>query len=470
MLNPVTDAVIARLKDALPGGVRDVEARYLEEPRGRYAGSAGVVVAPSGTEEVAAAIRIAAEASVGVVPYGGGTGLVAGQVLTDGPPPIVLSLERMTRIRDVSDEANVAEVEAGAIIADIQAAAEAKDRLFPLAYAADGSARIGGALAVNSGGLNVLRYGPARDQCLGIEAVLPDGQIYRGLRRLRKDNTGYDLKNLLIGSEGTLGVITAATLKLYPRPSRRATALLAVPSPEAALAVLGLAGQHAGEAISAFELMSGVGFGFFDETGMDLRLPLESTPDWLVLIEIATSGEVDPEAAVEAIYEAGDASGAILDGTIANSEAQRTALWALREGMPEANKRIGAIASHDVSLPLSAIPHFIDEAARRLRAKAPVRINAFGHLGDGNLHYNLFPPEGAGREDFAPMASDLTRIVHDLTAEMDGSFSAEHGVGRLKVEDLERYGDPVKLEMMRRIKGVIDPLGIMNPGAVLRGR
>lgn len=470
MLNPVSDAVIARLREALPGAVRPVEPRYLEEPRGRYLGTAGIIVAPGNTDEVAAAIRIASETQVGVVPYGGGTGLVAGQVLTDGPAPILLSLERMSRIRDVSPEANVIEVEAGTIVADIQTAAEAVERLFPLSYAADGSARIGGALAVNSGGLNVLRYGPARDQCLGLEAVMPDGQIYRGLRRLRKDNTGYDLRNLLIGSEGTLGVITAATLKLYPRPRRRATALLTVASPEAALAVLALAGDHAGETVSAFELLSGMGFDFFAETGMDLRLPFSEPPVWSVLIEIATSGDPDPQSALEAIYGVGEEKGLILDGVIAGSEAQRSDLWALREGMPEANKRIGAIASHDVSLPLSAIPGFIVEAERRISGLGPLRINAFGHLGDGNLHYNLFPPKGQGRETLAHLSEEVTRVVHDLTAEMGGSFSAEHGIGRLKVGDLERYGDPVKLGLMRQIKDVIDPKGIMNPGAVLRMR
>ncbi len=469
MLNPVDDALIARLEAALPGAVRPVEPRHLEEPRGRWRGQAGVLVAPSSTEEVAAAIRHAGEARVGVVPLGGGTGLVGGQVMPDGPAPMLLSLARMARIRGVHADENALVAEAGATLAEVQGAAEAEGRLFPLSYASEGTARIGGALAVNSGGLNVLRYGTARDLCLGIEAVLPDGQVLHGLKRLRKDNTGYDLRNLLIGSEGTLGVITAAALRLYPRPARRATAFLAVPGPAEALALLARAGRVAGEAVSAFELISGQGLRFLGEAGLAVSHPFGAAlPDWLVLTEIACSGAADPGALVEALFEEGFAAGEVLDGHVAQSEAQRAAFWALRETIPEANRRIGAVASHDIALPLSEIPGFLEEAGARLAGLGPLRVNAFGHLGDGNLHYNQFPPAGETRAAWAHLAAGASRIVHDLTVARGGSFSAEHGVGRLKVGDLELYGDPAKLDAMRRIKAALDPVGIMNPGAVLR--
>ena len=466
-LNPVSEALHAALRADLPEPVfRAPEARYLEEPRGRWHGRAGLVLAPGTVEEAARIVARAAEAGVAVIPYGGGTGLVGGQVAADLPDPILLSLERMRAVRAVHPDENVLIAEAGATLADIQAAAAKAQRLFPLSYGSEGTARIGGALSVNSGGLNVLRYGTARDLCLGLEAVLPDGRIWHGLRRLRKDNTGYDLRGLLIGSEGTLGVITAASLRLYPRPAHRATALLAVASPAAALRLLTRARDLAGEAVSAFELLSGTGMVFAAEAGLGLRPPLDPFPDWAVLVEIGLSVG-DPAAALTDLFEAAHEAGDSADGTIAQSGTQADALWALREAIPEANRRIGAVASHDISLPLGRIPAFLAEAERRIAAIAPVRINAFGHLGDGNLHYNLFPRPGERREDYEAARPRLSRAVHDLVAEMDGSFSAEHGVGRLKTGDLERYGDPAKLAAMRAIKAALDPKGILNPGAVL---
>jgi FAD/FMN-containing dehydrogenase len=463
-----TSAFLDALRARLPEGtLREAAPRYLEEPRGRWAGRAAAVAAPATTDEVATILRAASEARVAVVPYGGGTGLVGGQVFPDGPAPLILSLERMTAIRGVWPEENVIEAEAGAVIADIQKAAETVGRLFPLSYGSEGSARIGGALAVNSGGINVLRYGTARDLCLGIEAVLPDGRILRGLRRLRKDNTGYDLRNLLIGSEGTLGVITAASLRLFPRPARTGTALFVVHDPAAALSLLARTRERVGEGITAFELMSGTGLAFLDETGMGLRQPFDPIPAWIALVELGLPAAVDPQGELEAVFEAALDAGEVTDGLVAQGGQQRDAFWRLRDAVPEANRKIGAVASHDIALPLSEIPAFLDRAGRAVASIAPLRVNAFGHLGDGNLHYNLFPPPGVPASSFADIRDRATRAVHDLVHQVGGAFSAEHGVGRLKTADLERLGDPVRLELMRAIKALIDPHGIMNPGAVL---
>ncbi|TYB83061.1 FAD-binding oxidoreductase [Maritimibacter fusiformis] len=470
-LNPA-DADFARtLRARLPDAAfRPLGPAYLEEPRGLFRGQGGLVVAPGTAEEVAEVVRAAAAARVGVVPYGGGTGLVGGQVMPDGPAPVILSLERMTRIRAVYPAENVLIAEAGAILADVQAAAEAADRLFPLTLASEGSCRIGGNLATNAGGVNVLRYGNARELCLGLEAVLPDGSLWHGLRRLRKDNTGYDLRALMIGAEGTLGVITAASLRLFPRPAVTGTALMVVPSPGAALDLLALAGDRLGPVISAFELISGQAMRFLAETGCIARAPFAALPDWAVLIDLGLARGGDVDAALTGLFEAAQAAGLSSDGVIAQSEAQRAALWAMREEIPEANRRVGSISSHDISLPLSAIPGFLQAATAAIAAKGPFRINCFGHLGDGNLHFNVFPPQGRTRADFPGARTEVAQAVHDLVAQFDGSFSAEHGVGRLKVHALETYADPARLAAMRAIKAALDPDGIMNPGAVLARR
>ncbi|WP_135501210.1 FAD-binding oxidoreductase [Roseovarius aestuariivivens] len=468
-LNPVNADFIDRLRDELPDAAfRETAATYLEEPRGRWKGQAGVVLAPGTVEEVACMIRRASDARVPVIPYGGGTGLVGGQVAEDGPAPLLLSLERMRAVRGIWPEENVMVAEAGAILSDIHDAASDANRLFPLSIASKGSARLGGLLAANAGGVNVLRYGNARDLCLGIEAVLPDGEIWHGLKRLRKDNTGYDLRNLLIGSEGTLGVITAAALKLFPVPAAQGTALMVVESPDAALTLLALARDHMGEAISAFELMHRTGLEFLAETMPDLRQPFADHPDWFVLIDIGLAKGLQADAALERLFEEALEDGLVSDGLIAQSEQQRQEFWTIRETIPEANRRIGAVSSHDISLPLGAVPEFIVKGNAALAELGPFRVNCFGHLGDGNLHYNVFPPEGQSREAFTDRREAIKRCVHDLTHGMGGSVSAEHGIGRLKVDDLERYGDPAKLAAMRAIKAALDPLGIMNPGAVLR--
>lgn len=468
-LNPADSAFETVLREYLPSDIlRPLEPRYLEEPRGKWHGREALVAAPHSVEEVAKLVQLAARERVPVVPYGGGTGLVGGQVLSDAPTPLLVSLERMTAIRAVYSEENVLICEAGAVLADVQQAARDAGRLFPLSLAAEGTARIGGNLATNAGGTNVLRYGNTRDLCLGLEAVLPSGEIWHGLKRLRKDNTGYDLRHLLIGSEGTLGVITAASLKLSPLPALTATAVFVVPTPAAALSLLALARDQLGELVSAFELMSGQGLKFLKETLPDVRQPFGTQPGWSVLIEVGLVAGLDPQDALETLFETALADELVLDGVIAQSNQQAAEFWSVREHIPEANKRIGSISSHDISVPLSALPTFIDQANDVIRGLGDFRVNCFGHVGDGNLHYNVFPAPGHSRDEHQHQAMQIQRAVHDLTHRLGGSVSAEHGIGRLKVDDLERYSDPTKLTAMRAIKAALDPVGIMNPGAVLK--
>ena len=468
MLNPADPAFLNQLESTLPAGtLRVAEARYLEEPRGRWTGRAGAVVCPASTAEVAVIVQECAKARVGIVPWGGGTGLVGGQIMADGLP-LVLSLERMNRLLGVFAEENVLLAEAGMILGDVHRAAEAVGRIFPLTLASQGSCRIGGNLSTNAGGVNVLRYGNARDLCLGLEAVLPDGSVWHGLKRLRKDNTGYDLRGLLIGAEGTLGVITAASLRLYPKPAVEGAALLVVPDPVAALCLLALAGDMLGGVISAFELIGGMGLQFLAETMPQVRQPFAVAPDWVVLIDLGMATG-DAAAALEGLFVAALDKGLVSDGIVAQSLAQRAAFWEVRETIPLANRAIGAVSSHDISLPLGEVAGFIAGAGPALAKLGEWRINCFGHLGDGNLHYNVFPPRGRKSTEFKDLRGDVKTLVHDRVAALGGSVSAEHGIGRLKVDDLERYGDPAKLAAMRRVKQALDPLGIMNPGAVLRG-
>jgi FAD/FMN-containing dehydrogenase len=468
MLNPCDPAFVARLSALVPeGALSTPEPRHLEEPRGRWVGQAGVLARPRATGEVARIVRACAEARVGIVPVSGGTGLVGGQIMTGGPAPLLLSLERMTALRGVYPGENAMVVEAGMILADVQAEAGKVGRLFPLSLASEGSCRIGGNLAANAGGTAVLRYGNARDLCLGLEAVLPDGSVFNGLTRLRKDNAGYDLRHLMIGSEGTLGVITAASLKLFPQPAARVVAMLAVRSPAAALELLALSGERAAGMVSAFELIGRMGFDFLAEAGFPLRAPFDPVPDWLVLLELELPAGLEPEVVMAGLYEAAAEVGLVTDGVIATSEAQAAELWALRETIPLANRKVGAVSSHDISLPLSAIPGFIEEAPRVIAGLGAFRVNCFGHLGDGNLHWNVFPAQGHRKGEHEAVRDEVKTQVHDLVHGLGGSVAAEHGVGRLKVADLARYADPGKLAAMRAIKAALDPAGIMNPGAVL---
>jgi FAD/FMN-containing dehydrogenase len=468
MLNSVTPEFEARLRDVLPpAAFKDDTAPYLTEPRGRWVGQ-GLVVAPSNTNEVAAVVKACADAAIAVVPYSGGTGLVGGQLMDNELVPVVLSLERMNRIRDVYPVENVLVCDAGVILADVQKAAEDVGRLFPLSLASEGSARIGGLLSTNAGGVNVLRYGNARAQCLGLEVVRPDGSIWHGLTRLRKDNTGYDLRNLMIGAEGTLGIITGAALKLAPRPVGVGAAMMAVASPQAALELLALAGARIGDGVSAFEIIHRQGFDFLAEVGPEVKQPFAEVPEWCVLIDVGLPAGLAPDAALEGLFEQAFEQGLVTDGVIAQSHAQRQAFWHIRESIPEANRRIGSVSSHDISVPLSSVPAFIERGAQVLAEVGAFRINCFGHLGDGNLHYNVFPMPGLTRANYEDVRVRVKEVVHDLVSALEGSVSAEHGIGRLKVGDLERYSDPAKLAMLRAVKDALDPQGIMNPGAVLR--
>lgn len=467
-LNPADSGFSERLAGALPPGtVHPLSARYAAEPRGRFTTRAGIVATPASVAEVAEIVRFCGAASVGIVPFGGGTGLVGGQIMEDGPAPVILSLERMNRIRSIDTVEDTAIAEAGATLAAAQTAAADADRLFPLSIASEGTATIGGILATNAGGTQVLRYGNARALCLGLEVVLADGSVWHGLTPLRKDNLGYDLRDLLIGAEGTLGIITAASLRLFPRPRLVASALLAVPDPDAALALLSRARGGLGDAVTACELMHRQGLDFVAQTLPGVRLPFADPPEWSVLIEAGAPAGFDIETAFEAIVADAIAAGEVTDGMIAQTGAQRARFWALREAIPEANRRIGAVSSHDIALPLSALPRFIRDATAAVAALGPFRINGFGHVGDGNLHFNVFPPDGETRADHEHRRTEIRQTVHDMVHGLGGSVAAEHGVGRLKTGDLARYGDPAKLAAMRAIKAALDPGGILNPGAVL---
>ena len=470
MLNPADPVFVAHLASLLPEGViRPAEPRHVEDPRGRGAGVGGCVALPGSTEEVSIILRTCNEAGVGVVPWGGGTGLVGGQVMPDGVPPVILSLERMRAVRGVHPQENVIVVEAGLKLAEVRAAAAEAGRMFPLSIAAEGTASIGGNLATNAGGVNVIRWGNMRELCLGVEAVMADGSIMRGLRRLRKDNTGYDIRNLLVGSEGTLGVITAAALRLVAPPPVTGVALMVVDSPSDALALLALTESRVSGGVSAFELIHGQGLEFMAEKLPQIRLPFpaDAIPQWFVLLELGLPQGLSADEAFEGLFEAALEAGLVSDGIIAQNATQAAEFWNVREHIPEANRSIGAISSHDVSLPLSELPGFLERADRAVGAIGDFRINAFGHLGDGNLHYNIFPPLGRSRAEFPDEAKVIKQTVHDLVDACGGSVSAEHGIGRWKTDDVVKYGDPVRVALMRQIKAVMDPKGILNPGAVL---
>ena len=471
MLYTVTVEFEAELRNNLPEtAFPAINPKYLTEPRGRFRAGTGLLIAPNTTDQVSYVLKKANAARVCIIPFGGGTGLVGGQILDvkhgSALVPIILSLERMSTTRGLYPSENVMIVEGGVILSDVQSQALEVDRLFPLSLASKGSAQIGGLVATNAGGANVLRYGMIRDQVLGIEAVMANGQILNGLSRLRKDNMGYDLKNLLIGSEGTLGIITAASLKLAPRPRFAKTALLVVESPTCALKLLNITKYLFGQNISAFELMSGQGLSFLLETFPAVRQPWQEPPVWLVLVQLDFFEEEIAKLSFEKLYEY--AGKLILDGVLAQSLQDSKDLWKMRETIPLANRKIGAICSHDISLPLSEIEGFVTNMTAEIQALAPLRLNCFGHLGDGNLHFNIFPPVGESAENYDYLSEKLYRHVHQRVHYCGGSISAEHGIGRLKVNELEEFGDPTKLNVMRALKKTLDPRGILNPGAVLR--
>ena len=447
---------------------RDMEP-YLVEPRDRYRGRAALVVRPAATDEVAAVVGICAEAGIGIVPQGGNTGLVGGSIPLEHGNEIVLSLSRMKAVRSI-DPANFAiTVDAGCVLADIQAAAAAVDRLFPLSLAAEGSCQIGGNLSTNAGGTAVLRYGSARDLVLGLEVVLPDGTLWEGLRALRKDNTGYDLKQVFIGAEGTLGVITAAVLKLFPRPRDVVSAFVAVPNVHAAVELFVRARDAMGDAVITCELMPRIGLDFVLRHLPDSRDPLSAPHPYYVLLEAAEFGDASGlRDALEAMLGIAAEAGGVADATIAANAEQAQAFWRLRDGLSEVQRNEGGSIKHDVAVPLSRVADFIVEADAAVETMLPgIRVVAFGHLGDGNIHYNLSQPVGADTDAYLARWEEFNRVVHDIVAGMGGSFSAEHGIGRMRRAELERYKSPVEVALMRRLKSAFDPKGIMNPGKVV---
>ena len=444
-------------------------APRLIDERGKYRGEAVLMARPATTEEVAATVGFCAERRIAMVPQGGNTSMCGASVPHEHGREILIGLSRMNRIRAIDAANDTMTAEAGCVLARLQEAAAEAERMLPLSLAAEGSCEIGGNVSTNAGGTNVLRYGMARSQVLGLEVVLPDGAVWDGLRALRKDNTGYDLKQLFIGAEGTLGIVTAAVLKLEPKARTTATAWTAVPDPEAALALLGLARDASGGALCAFEFQSRRCVDFVTRNIPGVRDPFDGRHDWFVLIEMASSAPDAPlRAAMETLLEGALERGLAHDAVIAASEAQARNLWALREYVSEAQKPEGGSIKHDVSTPVSRVPEFLRRADAAVAAAIPgARPVAFGHMGDGNVHYNVTQPEGADREAFLAQWERLNEILHDLVVDIGGSFSAEHGIGRLKRDALAKYRSPVELGLMRRIKQALDPHGIMNPGKVV---
>ncbi len=444
-------------------------APYLNDWRGRYRGAARAVVRPADTAQVAAVLAACHAAAVPVVPQGGNTGLCGGATPLPDGRSVLLSLSRLNRVRALDPDNNTLCVEAGCKLAAVQAAAQEAGRLFPLSLASEGSCEIGGNLSTNAGGVQVLRYGNMRDLVLGLEVVLPDGQVWDGLRGLRKDNTGYDLKHLFVGAEGTLGVITAATLKLFPAPQARATAWVAVPDPAAAVALLAHMRAGCGDRITAFEIVGRPALDLVLQHIEGARDPLPGSASWAVLVELS---DTLPDAALEDMFErelgAAIEKGLVLDAAVAGSLAQAEALWALRENISEAQRLEGVSIKHDIAVPVSRIPAFLSAAGSRLRAVWPdVRIVVFGHIGDGNLHYNLSKAAAEENASFIARTEEANRVVHDLVAELGGSISAEHGLGQLKREEIRRYKSELELLLMRKIKSALDPSGLMNPGKLL---
>lgn len=442
---------------------------YLIDASDRSPGRSSLLVRPACTNEVAEVIKICRALRVAVVPQGGNTGLVGGGVPSLQGDQIILSLGRLKRIRAVDAVGLTATVEAGCVLAHLQAELESHDLWFPLRLGAEGSCQIGGNLATNAGGPAAVRYGNARDLVLGLEVVLADGEIWDGLRRLRKDNTGYDLKQLFLGSEGTLGIITAAVLKLVPRPRQVQTALIAVATPTAAMALLGRMAALASEHLTAFEYLDGTSMALAIEHGPSGKNPFSWPYDHYVLLELSSNraGE-DLSQCLEAVLSAGLHKGELLDVVIAVSIEQARAFWHLRESIPRAQRRLGAIIKHDLSVPLECIPAFLRRAKGLVSKHQPrVLATAFGHFGDGNIHFNLGPAQGAGDSATWADLESLSRDLYDLAVGMGGSFSAEHGVGRLRRKALKQYKPPLELRLMKNLKQMFDPLNILNPGKVL---
>ena len=473
---PLSHATLEALKSLLgPGGSLDAasdRAPFEIDFRGIHHGSTPLVAMPDSAQAVSEFVRFCAREGLSIVPQGGNTSYCGGATPREGGNEVVLSLRRMRRIRAVDALNDSMTAEAGCVLAELQAAAAAANRLLPMSLGSEGSCTLGGIISTNAGGTAVLRYGMMRALVLGLEVVLPDGRILNQLAPLRKDNTGYDVKQLFIGAEGTLGVVTAASLRLYPRPAATATAMVALDTPAAALALLAMLRESQGDAVTTFELIPRIALEFVCRHIAGARDPFGRPHAWYALVELSSTQSHDNlaerfEAALSAAIERGVAT----DGVTAASENQREGLWRLRETIPEAQRHEGVSLKHDISVEPAKLPHFIDQGRALLARLAPAaRLVAYGHLGDGNLHFNLSAPAGDDGTALQESVDSIRRGVHDLVAAHGGSISAEHGIGQLKVGELARYEDPAALDLMRRVKQAIDPLGIMNPGKVLAER
>ncbi|MDI6026677.1 FAD-binding oxidoreductase [Corticibacterium sp. UT-5YL-CI-8] len=448
---------------------QDDIAPYEAERRGLFGGKAALVLRPGSVEEVSRIMKLATETGTAIVPQSGNTGLVGGQVPDTSGRQVILSLSRLNRIRELDPLSNTVTVEAGVILENLHTAADGIDRLFPLSLASQGSCQIGGNLSSNAGGVGALVYGSARDLCLGVEVVLPTGEVFDDLRKLKKDNTGYDLKNLFVGAEGTLGVITAAVMKLYPKPKGRESAWIAIETPDVALDLLHRGGEAAGSSLTSFELIGDTPLEFGLRHIPDARNPLEGRWPWYVLLEIS-SGHSDDDArqTIEAILTDAFEAGLIQDAAISANIAQAKEFWRLREGFSDAQKPEGASIKHDISVPVASIPEFLRLAAVEVERVCPgARVCCFGHVGDGNLHYNVSQPVGMAPEDYLALYPAMNKAVFAIVRQLHGSFSAEHGIGSMKRKELVETTSPVSIDLMRRIKSAFDPAGIMNPGKVL---
>ncbi|MFC5385230.1 FAD-binding oxidoreductase [Aquamicrobium segne] len=444
-------------------------APYVSEPRGLWHGRTLLVLRPGSVDEVSRILQLATQTQTPIVPQGGNTGLVGGQMPDASGGQVVLCMSRLNTIREIDPLSNTITAEAGVVLQNVQEAAEKVDRLFPLSLASQGSCQLGGNLSSNAGGTNVLAYGNARELCLGLEVVLPTGEVFDDLRKLKKDNTGYDLKSLFIGAEGTLGVITAAVLKLFPQPKGKKVAFAGLPSVQAALGLFGLASEQAGGSLTAFELIGGRPYEFTLAHGARVVRPLASEWPWYALMEISSSRSLeDAGELMEAVLEAALEAGLAGDAVVSASVAQAQALWDFREKMSESQKPEGASIKHDISVPIASIPAFIEQAEKEVKCLVPgARLVCFGHMGDGNLHYNISRPVDAEDADFLALYRPVNDVVHAVVRQFGGSISAEHGIGQLKRTELIATAPPVAIDLMRRMKAVFDPAGIMNPGKVI---
>lgn len=466
---PLTAELIARFASVVGDkyAVTDQHdiAGYVTEERMLYRGHTQLVLRPGSTAEVAAICKLANETRTAIVPQGGNTGLVGGQTPHHGE--IVVSMRRMDRLRDLDPQSNTMTCESGMVLLNAQKHASEADRLFPLSLGAEGSCTVGGNLSTNAGGNTALAYGVARDLVIGLEVVLADGRVLNALSKLKKDNTGYNLHNLFIGAEGTLGIITAAVLKLFPKPRAVETAFIGVKSPKDALALLGVARSEASDAVTSFELVPEIVIDFCTRHGNGLRDPMPTRYPWYVLMEL-TSPASSLSETMETVLSRGMEEGLVEDAVIASSLQHRRSFWDLRDFVTHSQKPEGGSIKHDVSVPVAAVPAFLDKASAAVVNFMPgARVVAFGHLGDGNIHFNVSQPVGADKQKFLDSWRDMNDVVHKVVAEYGGSISAEHGIGVMKRDELVHVKDPVAMQLMRTLKGSLDPNGIMNPGKVV---